>query len=146
MNIVGLIFGHLFGDFVFQNQWMAMNKDKSNFKCIVHCLIYTACILLFTWNFSPYWGILVFLSHFFIDRFSLADKWLFLIRGRSLKEFFNHGHLNLPNEGYRSDWHVHNYHVLRGGFTTIVYCVVDNTFHFVLMYYGFMLLQYLKVV
>lgn len=131
-----LLLGHCFGDFVFQTKWMALNKQGSSFKCAVHCLIYTACIMLFLWKFSIPFALLVFVSHFIIDRFSLADKWGDLIGARSLTDFMNHGYKEIPFHELGEPEKFHNYHTLRGGFTSLVYAVIDNTFHLVIMYYG----------
>jgi hypothetical protein len=81
------------------------------------------------------------LSHFPIDRWSLADKWLKLINGRTLKGFLEHGEEGL--EDFYSVEFKQNYRILRGGFAALVYCVVDNTFHLILMVAGFNLLKHL---
>ena len=135
-----LIMGHLLGDYMFQNKWMAMNKAGNSFTCAVHCLIYTVCVASATWPFFPRWEwpILIFLTHFPIDRWNLADKWLALINGRSLKDFFENGHRGLCGNFREQDL---NYHILRGGFTALVYAAVDNTMHLVLMYYGAIILM-----
>lgn len=88
------------------------------------------CLFTQTWNLS--WITLIFVTHFIIDRWSLADKWLLLIKGRALSDFIDNGHLNIP-EGHTS--YVNNYHILRGGFSGVVYTVVDNTFHLAIAYY-----------
>ena len=95
-----LVMGHLVGDFLLQNKWMAMNKSKNTFKCIVHCLLYTLAVWGFTQHIvtSFYWPILIFVSHFPIDRWSLADKWLNLIGARSLPNFLQHGQENVTAE------------------------------------------------
>lgn len=132
-----LIFGHLVGDYLLQNKWMAMNKSASTLKCLIHCMIYTIVVGLFTYSitgFNLYWILIIFLSHFPIDRWSLADKWLMLINGRSLKDFLENGYKNIPETGFDEK---KNYHVLRGGFSALVYTVVDNTMHLLLMYYGY---------
>jgi len=125
-----IVLGHLVGDYLFQNNWMALKKDKHNglgtFTCTVHCCIYTLCVCILMGVFSWQWVVYVFFSHFFIDKFSLAEKWLRLIRGRSLGVFME----TLEN-------HVYTPHIgLRAGFGTVVYAVVDNTMHLVLMWYG----------
>src|SRR6266404_5607070 len=97
MNIfINILFGHLFGDFIFQNKWMAVNKSASHFKCFIHCLIYTFFMCLFTQKWTLAWITLIFVSHFVIDRWSLADKWLLLIKGRALNDFLDNGHLSIP--------------------------------------------------
>ncbi len=58
------------------------------------------------------------MSHFPIDRWSLAGKWLQLIKGR---DFFAAYHSKAE------------FHEIDLSFSTIVYVVVDNTFHLLLM-------------
>jgi hypothetical protein len=128
-----LVIGHLIGDYLLQNKWMAMNKSGSTFKCAVHCLIYTAAVTAVTW---PYlcgwqWSLFVFATHFPIDRWSLADKWLKMIDSRSLEDFIMNGKSGIPADIDRE-----NYHALRGGFTAFVYAVADNTMHLAAMYFG----------
>jgi len=137
-----ILFGHLFGDFVFQNKWMAVNKSASHFKCFVHCSIYTLCMCLFTWKWSPAWIGAIFITHFIIDRWSLADKWLLLIKGRALKEYIDFGHWNIPYSENPNGRNLTqqmgqslNYQILRGGFASVVYTVVDNTWHLAIAYY-----------
>lgn len=94
MFLGALLIGHGIGDYLLQNQWMAMNKSATTWKCLVHCLLYTAAVMLCTWPWLHgwTWAGLVFLSHFPIDRWSWADWWLKLIHGRSLTEFLHNGH------------------------------------------------------
>ncbi len=133
-----LVIGHLIGDFLLQNKWMAMNKSGNSLKCAVHCLVYTAAVTATTWPsiHGWQWSLLVFLSHFPVDRWSLADKWLDLINSRSLRDFMINGKREIPNH-----LDADNYHALRGGFTTFVYVAADNTIHLALMYYGAKLLM-----
>jgi hypothetical protein len=134
-----ILLGHLVGDYVCQNQWMAQRKGAHLFPCIAHCLIYTLCLCLTVQGgLNPWWALVVFISHFPIDRWSLADKWLAKINGRTLKGFLEHGHEDMPP---MSNCCKQNYRILRGGFAGIVYCVVDNTFHLVLMLYGYFWLK-----
>lgn len=141
-----LILGHLVGDYLFQNKWMALSKGNSSWRCFVHCLVYTVTVVSFTWcslKADWRWILLVFLAHFVVDRWSLADKWLDLIGGRSLCDFKQKGHLEVPrNPDFtsRGDNEWKNYWCLRGGFTALVYAVADNTMHLVLMYYGGLLI------
>lgn len=131
-----LVLGHLIGDFLLQNKWMAMNKSASHFKCFVHCALYTLAVTATTWPaiHSWYWSLFVFASHYPIDRWSLADKWLDFINARSLAQFVK------TDMSFSKDENPLNYHILRGGFSTVVYTVADNTVHLVLMYYGAKLL------
>jgi hypothetical protein len=85
MNDFGLLVGHLVGDFLSQSDWMARNKTNSwekgrrswwlgHLACLVHCLVYALSV----WQFAiwlPWWAVLiVFLSHFPIDRWRLARR------------------------------------------------------------------------
>jgi hypothetical protein len=139
-----LVLGHLIGDFLLQNKWMAMNKSASHFKCFVHCALYTLAVTVTTWPslHGWLWSSLIFFSHYPIDRWSLADKWLDFIGGRSLNEFIETGHEKLPEQRYRHDQMPVNYHILRGGFSGVVYTAADNTMHLTLMYYSAKALLY----
>lgn len=108
---------HLVGDYLLQNDWMAMNKKKPSWfgflTCFVHCLIYTVLVMLFTgwWkadNYALIWG-LVFLSHWVFDRTYLALKWMDLYG--SWKRMSNDD----PNKVFAYIW-------------------VDNSFHLILLW------------
>ena len=81
---------------------------------------------------------IVFASHLVVDRWSAADVWLGMIRGRALGVFLEHGHEDLsPSlEGQDMFSLSRNHWVLRGGFACLVYAAVDNTFHIILMLLG----------
>lgn len=71
------LISHLFGDFVFQNDWMALNKNQYTLKgwiaCFVHCIVYT---LFFYAQGNLLQLGLIFISHFIIDKFSIARMWI----------------------------------------------------------------------
>lgn len=135
--LVNLLVGHVFGDFWLQPKWMAMKKGAGTKVCIIHCLVYTAAVSALTLYDvrSIWWPLYVFATHFPIDRWSLADKWLKAIDGRSLPDFIQNGSTGVPDK-----LPFLNYVVLRGAFTGAVYTIVDNSMHFVLMWYGARLL------
>jgi hypothetical protein len=58
-----------------QKEWWA-ERDAwrlGHLACFIHCLVYTAVVLAFTWAWMPWWGAAIcFASHFVIDRFRLA--------------------------------------------------------------------------
>jgi hypothetical protein len=95
------LLAHLFGDFVFQSDYLAQNKAKRSWPCFVHCLLYSLCFLPLCWvsawtepSFTAVhplsrstilWPALyhhadirwlpwlvIFSTHFLIDRFRLA--------------------------------------------------------------------------
>ena len=144
----GLVMGHLVGDYLFQNEWMALNKSRGGNEIpgLVHALVYTAAVCLFTADIRAFWVLVVFLSHWPVDRWSLAERWLALIHGRTLEGFMQRGHLDIP---YRQYDHLvegpQNYRILRGGFHGLVYAVTGNTIHLLLMIGGWNLLRLLGV-
>lgn len=90
------LISHLFGDFVFQNDWMAINKNQYTLKgwvaCFVHCLVYT----LFFFGQSTWLQLsLIFLTHFIIDKFSVARFWTqtFKVSARIPKDFWLYTYL-----------------------------------------------------
>ncbi|OGF28534.1 hypothetical protein A2331_03160 [Candidatus Falkowbacteria bacterium RIFOXYB2_FULL_34_18] len=118
-----LFLGHLLGDYGLQPKKMAYLKSDSGWKgfwvCTLHSLIYTLCIALFVWRFDLMFLSLIFLTHWPIDRYSLASKWLDLIKGRTFMEAYG------SKDPFRE---------FDVGFTCIVYERVDMMFHFILMY------------
>jgi len=118
-----IILGHLVGDYLLQPKKMAILKQTKGLNglvwCLIHCLIYTLVICLFTSTIEPIKVILIFISHFPIDRWSLAGKWLKLIKGRSFME------------AYQSEEKLREVDL---AFSAIVYVIVDNAFHVLLMW------------
>lgn len=71
---MNLIVGHMIGDYLLQNTWMALNKTKNSLICVVHCFLYTLSIAVICQWFD--WRLLViFITHFVMDRFRLAKYW-----------------------------------------------------------------------
>lgn len=76
--MIEALIGHLVGDYIAQNDWMALNKKKSTLHCAVHCAIWTACVVLFAW--WPLWAAIpLFLSHFAQDRTNVITWWMDLV-------------------------------------------------------------------
>ena len=115
---VPIVLGHLVGDYLLQPKKMALYKsDPSNAgfeQCLMHCVLYTAAICLLSWHCAPLFIAMVFLSHWFIDRYSLALHWLRMIRGRTWE--------NMKLDG------------IDPAFTAVVYTVADNTMHLLLLW------------
>jgi len=118
-----IVLGHLAGDYLFQSKAMALKKSEPGIKgiawCTLHCAIYTACVCLFLWTTNPITITLVFLSHWPFDRWSLASKWLDIIRGRNIKKAF------LSKDKYRE------FDLI---FSCFVYAATDNTIHLILLW------------
>lgn len=102
-----IILGHLVGDYLFQSDWMALNKKKNSFigyiACIIHCLIWTFSIGIFIeLTLAQY--VLIFASHFAIDKYNFV-KWYL--------NFFR----IMPNPAL---WKI---------------IIVDNTIHLILLFF-----------
>ncbi len=133
MEGFGLVLGHLIGDYVVQNDWMAANKTNphpggsrdwieycskadarkayrlGHAACLIHCLCYTLAVWAFSFWWMPWWGLLVcFAAHFPVDRWRLARLWMIHAAGQ--KAFAT---------GVLSPWSV---------------IVVDNTFHLAVLF------------
>lgn len=128
MDMFGMLLGHFVGDYLLQNNWIALNKHRFDclgwLTCTVHCLLYTSAVCYYMKEWDIYWILCVFLSHFIIDKFGLPELYLQLIRGRSLKRFIK----NPVNHSWTTQVGLYC------GFSSAVYMVVDNTMHIVLMY------------
>jgi len=68
---------HLFGDFIVQNDYVALNKKKNTLKgwiyCLFHCITYALPFLLIT-NWKAVIGI--GLTHFIIDKTNIVAYFL----------------------------------------------------------------------
>lgn len=70
------IIGHLVGDYLLQNDWMALYKKQSDFRCAVHCAIWTACVCgAVGWSAPVVIGIL-FATHYAQDRTQVVAWWM----------------------------------------------------------------------
>lgn len=91
-----LLLGHLVGDFIFQNDWMARNKQRALFTVpgFAHFTIYTLCMLIALWGFDrihatplatpqryQVFVAVIFVSHWLIDATNAAGRW-----GRVLRQ------------------------------------------------------------
>lgn len=66
--LASAIIGHLVGDYLLQNDWMASKKKKETWPCFVHVSLYTLAIIVFTGWLDPLVISSVFIPHFMIDR------------------------------------------------------------------------------
>lgn len=82
-----LLLGHLLGDWLLQNDWMARGKRQGliTLAGMTHFLTYTAMILIMVWlchqgnldlNLALALGIIVFVSHWLIDATNLVQVWM----------------------------------------------------------------------
>ena len=116
------LIGHLLGDYVFQHNVCAVNKFKCSLKgwyyCFIHSLNYS---LVFSFAMMIYnhrinflsFPLMIFITHFPIDKISAA-KYVMKLLGRKMDS----DNVDEKIVGW------------------IVYVVIDNTMHFVLMLAG----------
>ena len=64
-----MILLHLTGDYITQTQWMASKKTSSSWVALVHSFVYAIPFLLIG---SIEAVSIIFITHFFVDRFRLA--------------------------------------------------------------------------
>ena len=75
-----LMVAHFLGDYVLQNNWMALNKDKDWHAMFAHVGVYTSVFAAL--NFIPGVNItlgaiaLILISHAFIDPAKARWKWI----------------------------------------------------------------------
>lgn len=74
-TLASAIIGHLVGDYLLQNDWMALNKKAWNGsqQCGVHCLLWTLSVMFFagwftTFNHSMAVFAALFWPHYLQDR------------------------------------------------------------------------------
>lgn len=77
MNTLTLaIIGHLVGDYLLQNDWMALNKKKSTPRCLIHCWLWTCSVCFFAGWFSLIAFTVLLATHFAQDRTNIVAWWM----------------------------------------------------------------------
>lgn len=136
-----MLLGHLVGDYLLQNSWMALNKSKNTwigwFAALIHCILYTLAVCTLMKIFDWQWMIVVFLTHFPIDKFSLGELYMDKVKGYGLKKFVNDVNHAEPHKYINTSL---GNNMLLGGFTAVVYAITDNTLHILLMYAAYNLM------
>ena len=69
---------HILGDFCLQSDYMAMNKSKRWFPCIVHVIIYTSCFLMLTTSWKAL--LVIGLTHLILDHYPQMLRRLIWLR------------------------------------------------------------------
>ena len=115
---------HAIGDYIVQNDWMALNKKKKTlqgeFACQVHCITYALPFFLIT----DWLGVLlIYLSHYIIDRTNII-AWFIA---------FKNGVKDIKNFGF--------HHERPFAISIWLYIIVDNIFHIVCNY---LIIKYLN--
>jgi hypothetical protein len=122
IDIGSLIIGHLAGDYILQNDWMALNKKKPGLEgtlpCLVHCTLYAIAVSLLT-NQSWIMFCVAFFAHYPLDRSDLVENWMQLI-----------GTTTFKTAELIEDMSVQQ---MRKLFIPLVYVGIDNAFHLACM-------------
>lgn len=92
--MLGAIIGHLVGDYLLQNDWMAQNKKKDSLVCLGHCLIWAYCVVLFGDLYCDGWivwpGIVVFpilvATHFIQNRTMIVPRLMGVIGQQQFRD------------------------------------------------------------
>jgi hypothetical protein len=151
-NSIALIVGHLIGDFVLQNDWMARNKSKPGlhgwWACFIHCWLYAAavatCVVQGGWETpEPYTGWqtwfcalgIAFATHLPIDRWGWAGRWMRFFR-QTLPDKLDSVVVPVETSQYEP-WRARNVALYVGPrqyFWAPVYIGVANGMHLLLMW------------
>jgi hypothetical protein len=122
MVFISVLLAHLVGDFLLQPKAMALQKSEKGSKgilvCTLHVIMYTSIMMfaLVPFVHTKSYGLLYLLiavPHWIIDRFSLANKWSELIKGRTF-------------ETVQTNFDI--------AFTAVVYTIIDGTFHLISLF------------
>lgn len=115
---IGLLL-HFVGDYLLQTSWMANEKTKRHLPAFLHALVYSIPFLFVCFN---YFWFVIFITHFFIDRYRLAMYWIQFINKTPNRDNFGYPK-ETPN--FLSMW---------------LLFIVDNTFHILInslsIYFG----------
>lgn len=79
-QLASAIVGHLFGDYIAQNDAQALNKKKPGWfgflMCVLHCVAWTASVCIFGVITSPVAALILFVTHFIQDRTNVVSWWM----------------------------------------------------------------------
>jgi len=84
--MIDALVGHLVGDYLLQNDWMALNKKASSFHCAVHCAMWTGSVCLFSGRCDWWLVLALFVSHFIQDRTTIISRYMGAIGQASFRD------------------------------------------------------------
>lgn len=132
------LFAHIFGDYILQSDWMALNKSKRSLPCLVHVLLYTSVFLFITTS----WKALLVIGavHFVLDRFPVIVRRIIWTKNH-LGPNFKFVPFNLCNiTGYYdglanpSNVEINGYSHRLSYVTVWLYIITDNFLHLLTNY------------
>lgn len=117
------LLGHIIGDYLLQPTWMALKKSKKGvdgiFACTVHIIVYTLAVCSMMGTTDVLVWLAVGMPHWIIDHWSLGEKWLELIGGRTQEK-------TMATAGVEREFAF--------AFYAPVYIAVDNGWHFLCLW------------
>ena len=119
--MIDAIVGHLVGDYLLQNDWMALNKKRNPIICMVHCLLWTAAVCCFAGWRDPGNIAVLLCSHFIQDHTNIVAWWMRL-RWKDQSQFMRCDEI---------DHDIRNSAGIRAGLGPWSIIVVDNVWHIV---------------
>lgn len=76
--MIDALVGHLVGDYILQNDWMALNKKAKMLPCVVHCLLWSCSVSLFA-GWPLYVLPILFALHYLQDATNIIRYWMSLM-------------------------------------------------------------------
>lgn len=70
------IIGHLVGDYLLQNDWMALHKKQNSVRCAIHCALWATSVCFFTGWWAPWVWPALFIAHYAQDRTNVIAWWM----------------------------------------------------------------------
>lgn len=74
--LVSALIGHLVGDYLLQNDWMALHKKANYWRCALHAAIWTGAVCLFAGWTNPFVMTFLFSTHFLQDCSAIVARWM----------------------------------------------------------------------
>lgn len=75
-DLAAALVGHLVGDYLLQDDWMAKEKRTRSAVCALHAGLWTVAVCVFTGWFAWPAVLFLFLTHFLQDRTGFARWWM----------------------------------------------------------------------
>lgn len=87
-SLAGALMGHFVGDYLIQNDWMALNKKRDAGICLVHAALWTLSVLAFAGWLGPgcaVVGAILVATHFWQDHTNVVAWWMDRIGQRQFR-------------------------------------------------------------
>lgn len=89
--LAGAVVGHLVGDYILQNDYIARYKKTNSWVCAGHCFWWALAVMIFSGQGYPHNELkafivfsILFITHFIQDRTNLVKVWMIKISHQEL--------------------------------------------------------------